>query len=308
MVLSKWLETKVFRKPSKAGKVRRINIATEPVSAQDKKKGSENKMRIDNTPKNVARHTKQIIKNLAANVIRNEYIVTTSGRARKAQPKIERLLANAMHQIKTNKFVPSLHREHSAGEPVPKAWDTVSALRFLQIPDQEECGNKVINELAQRYSNRTHGFTRVIKLEPRLGEDKAPMSVIELVDSKYEIKFWFTAKAVAKMELQNIPLDDITELNVKKLTERRPGGEEAFRDAVETCKREFFKQGAEGEEKQEVDEKVKRSLESLPYMERHTGSLKGKLLVSKKYPTRPRPQSKEAKEAVIPPSPFIKPT
>lgn len=35
---SKWLETKVFRKPSKAGKVRRINIATERISAQDKKK------------------------------------------------------------------------------------------------------------------------------------------------------------------------------------------------------------------------------------------------------------------------------
>lgn len=70
-------------------------------------------------------------------------------------------------------------------------------------------------------------------------EDKAPMCVLELVDSKYEIKLWFTAKAVAKLELQNIPLDDITELNVKKLTSGRPDGEQVFRDAVETCKRNF---------------------------------------------------------------------
>ena len=79
-----------------------------------------------------------------------------------------------------------------------------------------ECGLKVLEEIVERYPKRQTGFTRIIKLEPRLGEDKAPMSVIELVDSNYEIKFWYTAKTVARLELQGIELDDLTELNIKK--------------------------------------------------------------------------------------------
>ena len=65
------------------------------------------------------------------------------------------------------------------------------------------------------------------------------MSVIELVDSNYEIKLWYTAKTVARLELQGIELDDITELNIKKLTQYRVNGEQVFREAVETCKKNF---------------------------------------------------------------------
>ncbi|CCG24874.1 Mrpl8 mitochondrial 60S ribosomal protein subunit [Candida orthopsilosis Co 90-125] len=249
---------------------------------------------INHFNKDVATHKKMIYKNLCANVIRNENIITTQAKARQAQPHIERFLGKALAESK------NITNSTNPAEKLLK----IKAFGYLQPPDKQDVGLKVIRELTNRYKNRDHGFTRIIKLEPRLGEDKAPMCVLELVDSKYEIKLWFTAKAVAKLELQNIPLDDITELNVKKLTSSRPDGEQVFRDAVETCKKEFFKHGVETEE-DVVDEKLKKSLESLPNMERHTGELKGKLLVSKKYKTKPR-RTPTQQESVIPPSPFLK--
>ncbi|KAI5967408.1 hypothetical protein CANMA_003051 [Candida margitis] len=252
---------------------------------------------INHFNKDVATHKKMIYKNLCANVIRNENIITTQAKARQAQPHIERFLGKALAESKTV-------NAPNSGEKLLK----IKAFDYLQPPDKQDVGLKVIRELSDRYKNRDHGFTRIIKLEPRLGEDKAPMCVLELVDSKYEIKLWFTAKAVAKLELQNIPLDDITQLNVKKLTSGRPEGEQVFRDAVETCKKEFFKHGVEDADAT-VDAKLKQSLESLPNMERHTGDLKGKLLVSKKYKTRPRMSNSDSntpQESVIPPSPFLK--
>lgn len=201
---------------------------------------------INHFNKDVATHKKMIYKNLCANVIRNENIITTQAKARQAQPHIERFLGKALAESK------NITNSTNPAEKLLK----IKAFGYLQPPDKQDVGLKVIRELTNRYKNRDHGFTRIIKLEPRLGEDKAPMCVLELVDSKYEIKLWFTAKAVAKLELQNIPLDDITELNVKKLTSGRPDGEQVFRDAVETCKKEFFKHGVETEE-DVVDEKLK---------------------------------------------------
>jgi len=277
---------------------------------------------INHFNKDVATHKKMIYKNLCANVIRNENIVTTQAKARQAQPHIERFLSKALAESKaiaktTTATTTATDTNNNNSLISADKLNKIKAFDYLQPPDKQDVGLKIIRELTNRYQDRDHGFTRIIKLEPRLGEDKAPMCVLELVDSKYEIKLWFTAKAVAKLELQNIPLDDITELNVRKLTSGRPDGEQVFRNAVETCKREFFKHGVEkeaaaGEEKgatagTTVDEKLKKLLESLPNMERHVGELKGKLLVSKKYKTKPRrTNATTPKESVVPPSPFLK--
>lgn len=241
--------------------------------------------------KNVASHKKMIYKNLCANLIRHEYIVTTSAKAKAAQPYIEKFLANT---IKQNKELPE------AVTNLEDKLKSIKALSYLQPPDRVECGLKMLEDIINRYPQRTHGFTRVIKLEPRLGDDKAPMSVIELVDSNYEIKLWYTAKTVARLELQGIELDDITELNIKKLTQYRVNGEQVFRDAVETCKKEFFNVA---EETGEVPEEIKSDLSNLPNMSRHLGELKGKLLVSKQFKTKPRP---ERQSINIPQSPFLK--
>ena len=52
------------------------------------------------------------------------------------------------------------------------------ALAFLH--NDEECVNKVFNDLAKRYENRQGGYTRIIKTEERRG-DNALMVILKLV-------------------------------------------------------------------------------------------------------------------------------
>lgn len=237
---------------------------------------------------NVARHVKLMDKNLCASLIRHEHIVTTRAKAKRAQAKIEKFLSDTMHQQK-----------QLQGDLAYKL-ENVTALKFLQPPDRAEIGSKVLDELVKRYPNRLTGFTRIIKLEPRLGEDKAPMSVLELVDSEYEIKFWYTAKIVARLQLQGLVLDDITQVNVDKLTKLRTNGVEIFEEAVKTCKETFFKNDPLTDEVTDV--KIKKSLENKPNLDFHGGSRVGEFTRSKKHPTIPR-----AERAVLelPKSPFL---
>lgn len=237
---------------------------------------------------NVARHVKLMNKNLCANLIRHEYIVTGRTKAKRAQAKIESFLAKALHENKKQQDKPFEYR-----------FANNKALNYLQPPDKREVGSKVIEELSKRYTRRKHGFTRIIKLEPRLGEDKAPMSVLELVDSEFEIKFWYTAKIVARLELQGLPVDALTQHNVDKLTQFRPQGEESFRKAVEEAKVQFFKYNTETGEVE--DPEVLKNLENKPpKMDFYTeGASFG---VSKKYGVKERPPKGDLE---LPKSPFL---
>ena len=77
--------------------------------------------------KNVASHKKMIYKNLCANLIRHEYIVTTSAKAKAAQPYIEKFLANT---IKQNKELPE------AVTNLEDKLKSIKALSYLQPPDR----------------------------------------------------------------------------------------------------------------------------------------------------------------------------
>ncbi|CAI5755882.1 unnamed protein product [Candida verbasci] len=241
------------------------------------------------------RQYNMIRKNLCANLIKHEYIQTTASKARKAKPYIEKFLNQVIKETKQINSDPTLSQL-----PINQKLHKLGALSFLQPLDRSEIGTKILSQFGSRYINRSNGFIRVLRLEPRLSEDKSPMSVIELVDSEYEFKLWYTGKIVARLELQGLPLDDLTKLNVDKLVELRPNGEEKFREVVEKCKSEFYKVNENGEV-ENVD--LKDKLENLPDLEAHGGKLQGKLLISKKFNTKPRTNNQSAS---IPKSPFLK--
>ena len=54
---------------------------------------------------------------------------------------------------------------------------------------------KVFTDLAQRYSERPGGYTRIHKFGNRPG-DNAPHAILELVDNPRDLRFQMTARAV----------------------------------------------------------------------------------------------------------------
>lgn len=236
---------------------------------------------------NVVRHVKLMNKNLCANLIRHEYIVTGRTKAKRAQAEIESFLGKAMNQNKK-----------LANESLETRIKGVSALGYLQPPDKRELASKVLDDLSKRFAHRTHGFTRIIKLENRLGTDNAPMSVLELVDSDFEIKFWYTAKIVARLELQELPLDGLTSHNVENLVKSRIDGKQRFRDAVEECKATFFSYDAES--KTVTNKDTEANLKNKPTPQFYNQAKN--FAKSKKFPVKPRGE----REAVaVPKSPFL---
>lgn len=274
---------------------------------------------LKNFQYNKLRHFRSMDKNLCANLIRHEHIITGRTKAKRAQAKIERFLGRAFYE-----------NSRVADQLLESRLANVRAMNFLQPPDRKEIGTKVLEDLSQRYVNRTHGFTRIIKLERRLGTDKAEMSLLELVDSDLEIKFWYVAKIVARLELQGLPVDELTQHNVKKLVQLRVNGEKRFRAAVEEAKNVFFKddvnqfkQLAESGESVTIDDieesvdpntidddwplHLKERKKYGTYLQNKPNKTyleKVKLFgTSKKYGVVPRPE----KEKFIPPkSPFLK--
>jgi large subunit ribosomal protein L17 len=103
-----------------------------------------------------ASHQKAMMANLAASLFAAEAVVTTEAKAKALRPYAEKLITKAKKG--------GLHRY----------LDTLSVLR------DEDMAYKLFNDIAPRYEARNGGYTRILKLGPRQG-DNAPMARIELV-------------------------------------------------------------------------------------------------------------------------------
>jgi len=108
-----------------------------------------------------AHHQKILMANLAASLFAAEGITTTEGKAKMLRPIAEKLITKA---IKAQEGPMRVHR-----------------IRQIQsYLNDKEMTHKLVNVVAPRYIGRNGGYTRIMKLGPRHG-DNAPMSRIELV-------------------------------------------------------------------------------------------------------------------------------
>ena len=105
-----------------------------------------------------SRIRRSILASLTKDVINNGYVVTTEARAKEARKFVERMITYG-----------------KKGTLVSRR----KALAFLQ--NDKVAVNKVFNELAPRYANRNGGYTRLIKLNERKGDDAMQIR-LELVD------------------------------------------------------------------------------------------------------------------------------
>lgn len=124
-------------------------------------------------------HRKALFRNLVGALIQRERISTTLAKAKELRGKVEKTITLGKRG--------TLHARRQAFKLVP-AKDAVQ---------------KVFGPLAERYANRPGGYTRIIRIGHRKGDD-APMAFIELVDregddsSKVKAETKKEAKATAK--------------------------------------------------------------------------------------------------------------
>ena len=108
-------------------------------------------------------HRKSMFANMAASLIKHEQIHTTLAKAKELRPIVEKLITLGKRG--------TLH-------------DRRQAIAKLS-PDAKI--DKLFGEIAERYSSRAGGYTRIVKAGNRYG-DYAPMAIIELIDRNVETK------------------------------------------------------------------------------------------------------------------------
>jgi large subunit ribosomal protein L17 len=109
-----------------------------------------------------ASHQRLMMANLAASLFAAEGIVTTEAKAKALRPIAEKLITKA--------------RKGDA-DPDVKLHQIRQVVAYL---GDREMTHKLFTEIGPRYADRNGGYTRILKLGPRQG-DNAPMARIELV-------------------------------------------------------------------------------------------------------------------------------
>jgi large subunit ribosomal protein L17 len=103
-----------------------------------------------------ASHQRLMMANMAASLFAAEGIVTTEAKAKALRPIAEKLITKARKGGVHN------HRQ------------------VVSYMGDKDMAHKLFEEIAPRYEGRPGGYTRILKLGPRHG-DNAPMARIELV-------------------------------------------------------------------------------------------------------------------------------
>ena len=132
-------------------------------------------------------HRRAMLRALTANLVAHERIETTDAKAKELRRVAERLITRA---IRLGPIAYTPHAELSIADRARRqaAQQQVGTFlrRFQVTQDGEESTKvdlieKVFVDLAKRFKSRPGGYTRIIKLGRRRG-DNAPMSLIEFVD------------------------------------------------------------------------------------------------------------------------------
>jgi large subunit ribosomal protein L17 len=103
-----------------------------------------------------AAHQKAMLGNLVASLVAAEALVTTESKAKAMRPVVEKVITKARKG--------GVHHQRQV----------VALIR------DKDMASKLFEEIAPRYADRPGGYTRILKLGPRHG-DNAPMARIELV-------------------------------------------------------------------------------------------------------------------------------
>ena len=115
-------------------------------------------------------HERLMLANLATSLFTHDRITTTETKAKRMRPLVERLITFA------------------------KKGDLHSRRQVMTVIRDKDVVHKLFAEIGPKFEARPGGYTRIVKVGPRKG-DNAPMAVIELVEELSE-----AAKTVREAE------------------------------------------------------------------------------------------------------------
>jgi len=102
-------------------------------------------------------HRRALYRNLVTDLLKYEKIVTTEAKAKEVRGLAEKMIT------------------------LGKEGELHAFRQALSFIIDKAVAEKVFSELAERYAERPGGYTRIVKLGPRLG-DSAPMVQLALVE------------------------------------------------------------------------------------------------------------------------------
>lgn len=166
-------------------------------------------MRHQNAGRKFDRNTssrRAMFRNMTANLVLHERIETTDAKAKELRRVAERLITKARRlgeiaytpyeKLSEKDKARRLATKRLIAAYIPRWGTRTEKGGELQKVDLVE---KVLLDLAKRFKERPGGYTRIVKLGPRRG-DNAPVSIIEFVSGSEEAgeKKAKTTKAKAK--------------------------------------------------------------------------------------------------------------
>ena len=138
-------------------------------------------------------HERLMLANLATALFEHGKITTTEAKAKRLRPLAERLITKAKRgDLHSRRLVMRVINDRTTKRMASPA---------------DKAMHNLFTEIAPRYANRNGGYTRIIKIGSRKG-DNAPMAVIELVEE-------LTVSAPAKKS------------TAKKSAAKRAGGQQS---------------------------------------------------------------------------------
>ncbi len=197
-------------------------------------------------------HRRAMLRALTANLIAHERIQTTDAKAKELRRVAERMITRA---LRLGTVAYTANDKLNAGDRAKRlaAQRNVGSFlrRFATVSDgnggvkKVDLVEKVFVDLAKRFKDRPGGYTRIIKLGRRRG-DNAAMALIELVERPEAVR---ARKGEGKAEGK--PAEDDKPAKSAKAKAKKGEGEEA-----EAPKRKRKAKAEEPEAEAEAEEKA----------------------------------------------------
>ena len=124
-------------------------------------------------------HRKAMFMNMSNALIKHEQITTTLAKAKELRRFVEKIIT------------------------LGKKSDLLSRRKAVSILQDQKMSKKVFDILADRYKNRSGGYSRIIKLGNRFG-DNAPTAVIEFVDRDENAKGLDSGPVIEKKSTEEV--------------------------------------------------------------------------------------------------------